>query len=119
MSDSYGPALPPGFAAATQEEEKYDEEEREVTANVHGPHLPPNESASQGDNHTTSRGSSGEVHGPALPPDLLTVAAAVAGPGPGYGPRLPGVDDAVEPGSEQQQDSGEVPAEKHMFFVKR
>ena len=101
MSDFYGPALPPGFAAGQSDhEEEEEEEEEEVAADnkstaTCGTQLP-----------SQSKGGDGSVYGPALPPGLgaatsVTTTAVLRH----VEPHLVASD--VAEANQQKQDSGE------------
>ena len=96
MSDFYGPALPPGFAAVHSEREIPTEHE---TTAACGPQLP-----------QSREDEDSEVYGPALPPGLAA-GSAVGGCGEAdddtCGPRLSGDRDVTE--CNQQQQGGVPP----------
>ena len=99
MSDLYGPALPPGFAAGQSDHEE--EEEEAVAANnkstaTCGPQLP-----GQGKGE-----EDGSVYGPALPPGLgAATSVTTTAVRRQVEPRLVASD--VAEANQQKQDSGE------------
>ena len=97
MSDFYGPALPPGFAAP-----ECDDSEEEDTTKSLGPQLPT--SLREVSPTKPASASSGVVYGPALPPPV-SYSARTDTSTHAYGPRPPGNDESyVIPENETQHD---------------
>ena len=96
MSDFYGPALPPGFAAEQSDHEEEEEEEELAADNKSTATCGPGQ----------GKGGDGSVYGPALPPGLgaatsVTTTAVLRH----VEPHLVASD--VAEANQQKQDSGE------------
>ena len=96
MSDYYGPALPPGFAASQS-----DDSEKDDTTKSLGPQ-PPTSLRAVSPTKTASA-SGGKVYGPVLPP--VSDSARTDTSTHTYGPRPPGNDEMyVIPENETRHD---------------
>ena len=109
MSDFYGPALPPGFAAAQPEEDTTTEHEptvSEPTTVVHGPQLPTERKLEEGSG----------AYGPALPQGLLARGSDETREDEAYGPLFPSDRDVTE-SPQQHQKIGKTTLHAHDAFV--